>query len=190
MADPISELAGAPKTKPRSKVWAERGVARNATQAKKRVAASRRSRPKPKPKTPLCMNAYVGLANAIEAIAVRHDVSRAQVLKRIIEDGVRKYGNADEVEEAGLVAYPDRTFDEMPAEAPVNPIPTTPFNPYMQMPAGPPLIPYTPPNFPGQTTTDAPVPYVPGMTAGPPLPSSYPNGPQTSIEDLIEDESE
>lgn len=118
MADPLSELAGPPRRKPRTKVWAERGVAKDAAEARKRVAASRRTRRRPEPKAPLNVNVRAMVAQAVEAISDRTELSRAYILKRFIEDGIRKYGNTDEKMLAGVLVEEDKTFNPLPPQHP------------------------------------------------------------------------
>jgi hypothetical protein len=103
MADPFDT-----KVQPRARVkdWASTGIPKDPTAAKKRIQASRAKRKKTRQKTSISMHTYVDVLEAIDDLADRYDVPRALILKKFLEDGLRTYGNADEMRKAQIEPSP------------------------------------------------------------------------------------
>ena len=110
MADPVEEILQATPRVSRAQQFAEKGVPKDVNVAKARIRASRRTRRRPVPRAAIGGTVPGPLAKALEAISDRYDVARNAVLRRFVEDGVRKYGTADEIAAAGL--RPPSDFDE------------------------------------------------------------------------------
>jgi hypothetical protein len=111
MADPIDEIiAGEPKPRTRKQAWANKGIPKDPHKAHQRIRASRKTRTKRVGNAALSGTFPAPLVQAVEAISDRYNVSRQAVMKRMLEDGIRKYGNDDEL---SLANFPKHTpFDE------------------------------------------------------------------------------
>ena len=150
--DPIAEIVGAPKDTPRVAKWIEKGVAKNPTQAKRRIAASRATRRPVSGKTAITTSLSYKWARAIEMLSDRFDVPRAAILKRFIEDGIRKYGDEREKEAAGLAeSRKPNPFDGFAQGAPM-PEPVYPHGTVYSIEQPP-----APMQIPWRTTTGAPL---------------------------------
>ena len=169
MADPLVDIQ--PKPQSRKQQFGSRGVPKDPGRAHQRIRASRRTRPKPKPKATISGSYPAILVAAVESIRDRFDVSITNVMEKFIANGILDYGNDDEITLAGLKkATP---FDKLPDR-----IPPTPEDVYGPV--------YTPPVSPGITYEYGPTFTVPpsnfsrphaapaalaGLAAGPPLPA-------------------
>lgn len=84
-----------PPVRPKSRlqVWAAIGVpACSVEEARERIRISRLKRATTEMKGTLSVNAPVRLLNAIDAVADRYGVSRSQVVRKFIEDGLSSTG--------------------------------------------------------------------------------------------------
>jgi|HubBroStandDraft_5_1064220.scaffolds.fasta_scaffold18709_2 hypothetical protein len=103
MADPIDEiLAGAPKRQTRKQEWGSKGIPKNPQQAHQRIRAARATRKKVRGNAALSGTFPGPIVKAVEAISTRFGVSRSAVMKRMLEDGIKRYGNVAELELAQL----------------------------------------------------------------------------------------
>lgn len=112
MGDPVAEIRAKQQTK--AQEWAAKGITSDPEQARARVRAARKKRPKARPNAVLNANLPGGYVTAVESVAARFDVSKAAVVKRFVEDGLRRYADGEELELAGLSERPrPNPFDPM-----------------------------------------------------------------------------
>jgi hypothetical protein len=94
------------------------GLPKDVTQAKNRVKAARAKRKKSKIFRPFSTRIEANLGEAIDIMADRYDTPVSAVIRRMLEDGVRKYGNEEELIHAGFMEpKPANPFDPMQGDA-------------------------------------------------------------------------
>ncbi len=89
------------------------GVVQDIDEAKKRLAAFRKNKKRATPMIVKQMKIPANQMLAMEMMAERFGVTDAAVTRKFVEDGIAKYGNDEEREEAGIVDRAASPFEEI-----------------------------------------------------------------------------
>lgn len=170
MADPLAVTPPpppAPNGRRRTKELAEHGLPHDIISARKRVQRSRIARSKKPAKVPrrtLGISLPGPVAEAVELIAERYEVAISAVQRRMIEDGVRRYGSPEEIDHAGLGEKKKNPFDPMDTQ-----VQETPYDRYRERQNGGAYSDHSPEHTPPQHT---PVAFkMPGAFVGQSIPT-------------------